>query len=273
MKNLLVHLDASPRAAVRLALAQSLARQHGAELQVLYGVLPSLQAGPWAVGDGISAAAAALADLDREQRERARALFDRAGSPCPTTWIEGGSTPYTSLLDRAPYADLMVLGQHDRDDLQTGALPPDLVPSLIVATGRPALVVPFAGQFQAAAGEVLLAWKPTREAARAVTAALPWLRLARTVHVAMRDEGPPSDFDHMAALRRWLASQGVAATVRSHGLGPGDVGAALLSLAADTGAELLVMGCYGHSRAREWILGGASYSILRAMTLPVLMVH
>lgn len=279
MKSILVHLDASPRAGIRLTLAQRLAAQHGAELSALYGVTPSLLAGPWAAGEGMTAAAAALADLDRDQRSRARAHFDKASAQGPLQWLDGGTVPYATLTQRALYADLLVLGQDDPADLQTGALPADLVAGVIIDTGRPTLVVPHVGSFDAAAQQVLLAWKPTREAARAATAALPWLRLARTVHVAARAEqgmamgGSETDFDPLVALRHWLQVQGVQAPVHTHGLGPGDVGEALLSLAADTGAELLAMGCYGHSRTREWVLGGASRSVLRSMTLPVLMAH
>jgi nucleotide-binding universal stress UspA family protein len=189
------------------------------------------------------------------------------------TWLDGGSAPYRTLLQRAPYADLIVLGQADRQDALTGALPPDLVPSSITDTGKPTLIVPFAGSFEGAPSRVLIAWKPTREAARAVAAALPWLRGATSVHVAARPEGDEGDADHADALTHWLQLQGVAAPVQTHGLGPGDVGEALLSLSADTSADLLVMGCYGHSRTREWVLGGATRSVLSSMTLPVLMAH
>ncbi len=273
MKSILVHLDASPRSAVRLALAQELADRHGAELNAFYGVLPSLLASSWAAGEGVAAAAAVLADLDREQRERARALFEQAAARGRLNWLDGDMEPDWHLLQHALYADLLVLGQTDADDARTGALQPELVPAAISDTGKPTLVVPYAGAFEALPSRVLIAWKPTREAARALTAALPWLRQAETVHIATRPEADAGDLEPVAALTHWLQLQGIAAAVRAHGLGPGDVGESLLSLAADTGAGLLVMGCYGHSRAREWVLGGASRSILRSMTLPVLMAH
>lgn len=275
MKSILVHLDASPRAAVRLALAQDLARQHGAELTALYGVLPSLLATPWLAGDAMAYAASMLADLDTEQAKRARASFDQAASRGELGWADGGSAPYASLLLHALTTDLLVLGQTDSSDGMTGGLPPDLVSSLITDSGKPTLVLPFVGRYEAAAADVLIAWKPTREAARAVTAALPWLRLAARVHIATRPEGDEEGSDRSAALQHWLRLHGVTAPIRPHGLGGGDVevGEALLSLAADTNAGLLVMGCFGHGRAREWVLGGASRVVLASMTLPVLMVH
>ncbi|MEQ1682789.1 MAG: universal stress protein [Burkholderiaceae bacterium] len=276
MKSILVHLDASPRAAARLALAQDLARQHGAELNALYGVLPSLLATPWLAGDAMAYAASMLADLDTEQAARARTTFDQAGRRGELGWVDGGSAPYAALMQRALTSDLLVLGQADVHDTLTGALPPDLVPSLITDSGKPTLVLPYIGSFNAAAADVLIAWKPTREAARAVAAALPWLRRAARVHVASRPEGSEDnegESDRGAALMHWLRLHGVTAPIEAHRLGDGEVGEALLSLAADTNAGLLVMGCYGHGRAREWVLGGASRVVLASMTLPVLMVH
>jgi nucleotide-binding universal stress UspA family protein len=273
MKSILVHVDASPRCAARLAIAQALAHRHAAEVTALYGVVPSLIAMPLAATDGMVTAAALLADVDREQRARARAMVEGASSQRTMTWVDGGETPYRQLMQHAPYADLLVLGQSDPADALTGALPPELVPAAISDSGRPTLVVPYVGEFEAAASRVLIAWKPTREAARALSAALPWLRLASQVHVASRPEEAQADFDHTAALRHWLQLQGVVAAPQLHHLGPGDVGEGLLSLAVDASADLLVMGCYGHSRSREWVLGGASRSVLRSMTLPVLMVH
>ncbi len=273
LKSILVHLDASPRAAARLSMAQDLARQNGAELNALYGVLPSMLATPWLAGDAMAYAASMLADLDAEQAARARATFAQAASRGALGWLDGGNAPYAALLQRALTADLLVLGQTDAKDSLTGALPPDLVPSLITDSGRPTLVLPFVGHFETSATDVLIAWKPTREAARAVAAALPWLHRAARVHVASRPEGDEAGSDPGAALAHWLRLHGVTAPIEPHRLGDGDVGDALLSLAADTNAGLLVMGCYGHGRAREWVLGGASRVVLASMTLPVLMVH
>ncbi len=273
MKSILVHIDASPRCAVRLGIAQALGSRHGAMVTGLYGVVPSLIAMPLAAAEGMVTAAALLAEVDNEQRARALALFESASGQRSMRWVDGGESPYWHLMQHAPYADLLVLGQTDADDALTGALPPQLVPTALSDSGRPTLVVPFAGAFDAGASRVLIAWKPTREAARALNAALPWLRLASQVHVATRPEETEADFDHTASLKHWLQVQGVATTPKMHHLGPGDIGEGLLSLAADTSADLLVMGCYGHSRSREWVLGGASRSVLRSMTLPVLMSH
>lgn len=276
MKHILVHLDASPRSAVRLAFAQALATRHEARLTALYGVVPGLLASPWGTGDGLVAMARELLELDVQQRERAEALVRQAASrdgQVSPVWVDAGSSPYWTMLQQAPYADLLVLGQDNREDTLTGPRPPDLVPGTLCESGRPTLLIPDAGQFPTEVRRALVAWKPSREAARALAASLPWLLRAEHIDVALRPEEGVEGFDHAQSLKQWLQWQGVRAEVRLHRPGPGDIGEALLSLAADADADLLVMGCYGHSRAREWVMGGATQSILRAMTLPVLMSH
>jgi len=267
MKSILVHLDASPRAAERLALAQRLAQHHGAEVTATYGVPPALLVAPWALGDGGGNVATLMAEVDRTQRETARQVFARASRQGPLRWDEvDGASLLWELCERALFHDLLVLGQHQPETARQSGLPADLVPALLADSGRPALVVPASGSFKALPETVLLAWKPTREAARAASAALPWLRQATRLHLAC-EAAPPERLLH------WLQLQGVNARIEAHTLVGDAVGDGLLSLAADTGAELLVMGCYGHSRAREWVLGGATRRVLQSMTLPVLTAH
>ncbi len=272
IKRILVVVDASPRSAVRLKIALALARVHDGELTALYGVQSALLVTPWASGEGMAAAVSALAELDEAQRQRAQAVFRQTCSGGRATWLNGGSMPYATLLRHALVHDLLVLGQSDPHDGQTGVLPVDLVPSAITDSGRPTLMVPAGPVFADTEGPVVVAWKPTREAARAITAALPWLRRAPRVHLAMPaddDTEPPT----AATLEHWLRVQGVAAPLQRHTLPSAEAGPALLGLAAVEGAALLVMGCYGHSRAREWAMGGVTRSVLRDMHLPVLMVH
>jgi nucleotide-binding universal stress UspA family protein len=272
MKHILVQLDASPRAAVRLSLAQQLGQQHGARVTAFYGVLPAMLSSPWMASDLTAATVAALIDIDKAERERARAIFDRAAIQGPLDWVDGGEAPAWLLQQQAHYADLLVLGQTDPADALTGPVPPNLVPDTVLASGKPTLLVPLAGIPEALPQRVLVAWKPCREAARAVTAALPWLQRARDVHVAVHAETDDGSLPRGPALVQWLGQYGITG-VQVHDLGSGDVGESLLSRAADLGAGLLVMGCYGHTRAREWVLGGATRTVLRSMALPVLMVH
>ena len=274
MKSILVHIDASPRSAVRLALAQELAKQHGSEVTAMYGVVPAMLATPWLSGDAMAGAAALLADVDREQRDRGVATWKAAAARAPVTWADAEGEMIVAGLSLAALChDLVVLGQSDAGDMLTGSVPADLVPSVVFDSGRPALVLPSVGSFATVGRAPLLAWKPTREAARAASAALPWLQRAARVHIACQPGHEESAQTHTAPLQHWLRLHAVNAPIELHSVGPGDAGESLLSLAADASADLLVMGCFGHSRAREWVLGGASRTVLRSMTLPVLMAH
>lgn len=141
---------------------------------------------------------------------------------------------------------------------------------MLLQSGRPALILPHAGEFAAVGRTVLVAWKESREAARAVSSALPWLRRARQVHVISYGEAAAESLQKLAG---YLKIHGVTADAHKGGPEEDDIGNLLLSRAADVGADLLVMGCYGHSRAREWVMGGATRTLLQTMTIPVWMSH
>ena len=133
--------------------------------------------------------------------------------------------------------------------------------------------MPNGGSVGAVGCNVLIGWNATPQAAHAVTAALPWLRSARHVHVleAMDTEGEP--ISDGLDIAQYLQLHGIAASMHREGSAHANAGDAMLSLATRVGADLLVMGCYGHSRVRELVLGGATRTVLDSMTLPVLMAH
>lgn len=269
-KSILLHIDSSSHAAERVAFARRIADDFGAEVTAQSCPVSALLRYPYPL-EGTSEAVAIMKSLDQACRDQTYATFRSAGGGSPRLhWSEPLDGAPWSFARRALYADLLVLGQRDPEDPADSELPPDFVPSVLVGSGRPALVVPYAGRFATLGRRVLIAWKETREAARAVTAALPWLARASAVHAVAY--GPEAD----AAVRRlgaYLKAQGVQLEVQRDEPDEADAGERLLSAAADMNADLLVMGCYGHSRAREWVLGGASRCVLRSMTLPVLMSH
>jgi nucleotide-binding universal stress UspA family protein len=217
-----------------------------------------------------------LDEIDSTHRAHAKALFEReaaTGAPA-SSWEElMGEPPIQGFVRHALVADLLVLGQRDPNDATGFDVPAGFVESVILDSGRPALVVPYAGEVNAEPQTVLLAWKPTRESARALTASLPFLRRAKNVHVVCAAENIVETRQALAQVTRYLQLHRIAPAHEHHRLAGGDVGNGLLSLAADVSADLLVMGCYGHSRARELVLGGASRAVLQSMTVPVLMVH
>lgn len=180
----------------------------------------------------------------------------------------------SGLTLQARYADLVIVGQPDPEE-PNPSLVSDLPQYVMLHGARPVLIVPYAGRFESVGRRPLLAWDGGQEATRAITAAIPLLRRAEQVTLAVfnpfaeyhtHGEQPGAD------LALYLARHGVRVEILQQSTEL-DIGNALLSLAADIDSDLLVMGGYGHSRVREVVLGGVTKTILRDMTLPVLMAH
>jgi len=296
-KTVLVHLDDSPGATARLRLATRIAVSGGGHLvgAAMTGVsrllyqhaapdddphlalhLDALRARAGASLAGVEAEVTALGLTSFEQR----VVDDEAG---------GG----VSLLAR--YADLVVIGQFDPHQAAPSVMS-DFPAYVVMNAARPVLIVPHAGGAAeppagaaapsarpGAFGRVLIAWNASNEAAHAVGAALPLLKRADQVMVAMFDTASRAAEHGSApgsALQAYLARHGIKVELlqRSTGRhGPfrrhGDVGDAVLALTSEVGADLLVMGAYGHSRLRETIIGGVTRTVLQHMALPVLMTH
>ena len=278
-KDLLVVLDSEPAARGRLDLAVALAERFAAHLVGLYP-LPTPQR-PRELGyydpalldpfyENLRERARAAAETVREQFEHAASL---RGISAEWRLIPGGPEADPAL--HARYADLTILGQLDPDRAETEMLRPR--PEQVTLTsGRPILVVPYAGRFEAVGKRVVIAWNSSREAARAVHDAMPLLAAAEAVTVLTIDarEGPQGHGEMPGAdISLHLARHGVKVQIERTVSGDLPIGEVLLSRLADLAADLLVMGAYGHSRMRELLLGGATRSLLRSMTVPVLMSH
>lgn len=276
LAQLLVHLDASPQVAKRLMAARQIAQVAGAAVTALYAVTPNFVELPFApeLGPGV---AADLREIDDELRAGTRAAFEKSQNETGVSiaWAEVCDDPVIALFaEQALYADLLVMGQHDPSSTPSSGVPADFVESVMVASGKPALVLPYAGMLPAVIGETaVIAWKPSREAALAVSAAMPLLQRARQVHVLTWDGEQSLAKDNLLSLAGYLRLHGVKPVWHHQGKEPHAMGELLLSRVCDLEADLLVMGCYGHSRAREWVLGGTSRTVLRSMTIPVLMAH
>jgi nucleotide-binding universal stress UspA family protein len=178
-----------------------------------------------------------------------------------------------TVIAAARRADLVVLAQRDPAWRDSPHLDVDV--AVILGSGRPVLVVPNDGLASASARRVLVAWSETREASRAVFDALPLLQQADDVKiVTIRSDEFDSRRDHhdldiCTSLARHDVRCNATELIATHA----DVGPALTQHAIAHGADLLVMGCYGHSRLREFMLGGASRHQLQHMVIPVLMSH
>lgn len=185
-------------------------------------------------------------------------------------WRQVWGDPRAVTPIHAFYVDLVVASQRDRDSFQSA--PYELADELVLAVGRPTLVVPFAGKPRTIGQQVMVAWNGTRESTRAVHDAMPVLKRAEKVIVYSIN---PSDKEHIAGadIAAHLAEHGVNAQAEHTVARDISIGDALLSAAADHGSDLLVMGAYGHSRLRELALGGATRYLLAHMTLPVMLSH
>lgn len=183
-KSLLVHLDGSARAEVRLTLAHQFAASSGARLSALFAVVPRYLPLLPLAGGVPSMPMGGQVDLDHRMHamsvfERARAASDQA-----CQWLELNGEPVIETFShRALTADLLFLGQRDPGDREGFDVPAGFVESVLIDSGRPALILPYAGSASVTPSTVLIAWKSTRECARALTAALPFLLGATRVHL------------------------------------------------------------------------------------------
>ena len=276
-KTIVVHLDSGARTATRVDLATSLARRLGSRL---VGIAPTglpdvILAMNSAVPDAIECVALSAADL-RESAEVAARDFEArcrsAGIGSFEARVEIGE-PVDAVVRAGRCSDLVVVGQTDTAVTVDGVAF-DFPQQVVIHCGAPVLVVPYAGTFTSIGANPLVAWKDAREAARALRDALPLLRSASAVTLVefgeTRTAGEANSTLDAAAA--WLASHGLPVrTRRDPDLG--DVGERLLSLASDVGCDLIVAGGYGHSRLREWALGGVTRHLLQHMTVPTLLSH
>lgn len=280
LKDILVQLDTTPRCPARLSLAAALAARHGAHLVGLlvadipsanyfYGAaMPLVPANPEEIirrlRDEASAAAAPVQQAFNE-------CLQRNGIEGEWRMVEGNPPVATALHGR--YADLVVVGQPNPYEPSDGD---PVTVTTVMTSGRPVLAVPFAGDFPVVGERVLIAWNASREAARAVNDALPLIGNAKHVTVLAINPQPGigGHGDVPAAdISLHLARHGLNAEA-AHTVAK-DIadGEALLSYAADIGADLIVAGAYGHSRARELVFGGVTRTLITEMTVPVLFSH
>jgi nucleotide-binding universal stress UspA family protein len=166
--------------------------------------------------------------------------------------------------------DLTVVRQAEPDK---GTPAPLIVEAALFETGRPTLVVPYIQKGGMALDRVMVCWDGTRTAARAVGDAMPFLTRAKAVEIVAVNEAGTSDEVPGADLVHHLGHHGVTAEIKQIVAPDADAASLLLSHAADCAADFMVMGGYGHSRLREFILGGVTRTMLESMTIPVLMSH
>jgi nucleotide-binding universal stress UspA family protein len=277
-KTIVVHVDGSPQQDSRMAAAVRLAREHGAHL--VGSAATGISWTDYLLLTGSMAAPVPPADFDGLRETAAlhlRAFTDQAAklgvASVETRLIE--DTADGALLLQARYADLVVLS---RDVDPEPGIPPRVrrLPEHVALRGpRPVLVVPPAYADAPIAATVVAGWDGSTQALRALAAALPLLARADGVRLVLVNPDRLSDAHGEqpgADMALYLARHGVKVDVvleRTHAT----AGDALMALARTAGAGLIVAGAYGHSRYREWVLGGVTRELLERAPVPLLLAH
>jgi len=273
IKTIAVHLPTAPLAARLLDTAIPLAERFGATLigvHVLPAVVVYADATVSMSTEFIVAQQEAFQEDSRAIEQAFRSRVEPTGLAFEWSNEDIGDEPTMRAASTwCNTADLVVATQyHDSIPAAAGYSPDELV----LGTGRPVLIVPILGEVRPHGRRVLIAWNGSREAARSAFDSLALLQPDAEVKFVAVDS--PRGAATMDAIARAFSRRGVnaaaAAVSRSQGR---SVPEEILRGAAEFGADLVVLGCYGHSRLRETVFGGATTRILRDMTLPVLMAH
>lgn len=263
-------------AGMQVELAASLAKESGAHLTGICALTevallrnarqnPFLRLEPARVEELVAREYAGAAETEK----RFNAIAEQAG--VQHSWLVGEADAADLIIHASRLQDLAVVEQ--------GSDPSDLLWGPVVQlalSGHPALIVPRGWPSPEFGKRVLIAWNGSAQAAAAVRKALPLLRRAEQVTVllgpsrATFPDGmrlPPLD------VVAYLTHEGIEAKVKKIDVSDDDAGGAILNRAKDGTCDLIVMGAFGHSRFREWILGGATRHVLENMTVPVFMAH
>jgi nucleotide-binding universal stress UspA family protein len=271
-KQVLVHVEPGPASAGRLKYAIGLARTFGARLTGLTVTLSPAEVPAAMIGDAQILNAAI--DAARESADYAKKQFEGRMRECglATEWRNGEGNPAQVVGAEAARADVLVVGGHIRPDMDGGFY--RLAPGdVLMACGRPTIVLPESYTADFSAKRILLAWKNTPEAARAAHDAIPLLVqaddviLAEVASTGGWNGGYSIPIEDMADHLRLHGAKITTARLEGQASDAGDL---LLDFGAKNQVDLIVAGAYGHSRVREWALGGVTASLLRDAQVPCL---
>ncbi|WP_299618671.1 universal stress protein [Pelagibius sp.] len=273
IKSILVHLSDDENHEARLKTAILIAAQHGALVNALFIANPISMPGQIT---GRGASAAYLAAALETAKTTAESLAEEFKSACQKegldwNWI-GEEGDHIALLERHSHAaDLILVSRIEAEHLEDHFLL-NMAEQLIMKAGIPVLLLPLDYKPAAPGKRILVAWKGTREAVRAVRNALPFLKSAEQV-IVLTIGATAEDALSETEVVQYLARHGVTAEARNAEEGKEDVGEALLSYAAAHDCDMMVMGAYGHSRLREMLIGGVTRHVVGNTEIPVLMAH
>jgi nucleotide-binding universal stress UspA family protein len=278
-KDLIVHLDGTEEDSIRLTQAEAIARRFEAHLTGLYtNPLPEY-AYVLAIQSTLAPMGPVLA-FDQQVRKqgdvavtRLKERFKQIVVENDVRRIDAGVSLLPGLCaSAARWSDLFVATAPYRGETSAGW--DALVEAVLFGSGQAIYLVPEQFRGSGAVRNILVAWRDTRESARALAEAMPFLRVATNVRLVTVDAAGESDErEDPINLTAHLGRHGAKAEVRSIEAGRRPVSEILLSEASKMAADLVVMGAYGHSRFREWTLGGTTREIIARADVPILIAH
>ena len=277
-KNILVHVDPSDRCEERMGVAGALAINYEANLTGLY-VTPEPFYPMYAEASYFPEEI--LASMETEEKENCKIAEKKfrdfaAAQKLKYEWHTEQGPLASVVCKHARYADLTVLGKGSVEDPKNYP-DPFLAEDVVMQSGRPVLIIPNTGHFEGFGKRIMVCWNGSREAVRAVNDAMPFLQAADKVTVLVVNPEKPSSGDHgdipSADIAHYLARHDVKAEASSTHTDESDVGEIILSHALGVDADMIVAGAYGHSRTREWILGGVTKTLIHGTPVPAFMSH
>ena len=257
-----IHLSNEESCWRRINAGLQLAQQHGAEVVGIYPVYgtASLQQDQSTIRE----------DIYNQFMEAAKKAGVKAD------WRVPNGHPEDTLALHSRYCDVLIMSKADRG-AASSSLIANLPEAVVLASGRPVIMLPNFGKINSIGKRVLFCWDQRREAARAFADAAPFLKDCETLTVLEVDRDMEmlnkndvrvDDISHFCTRLGYPEPKRLEKSSAEHG-----VGNVILNAATDTASDLIVMGAYGHSRMREWVMGGASRTLLATMTAPVLLAH
>lgn len=278
-KDLIVHLDGTEEDHIRLAQAEAIAGRFEAHLTGLYtNPLPEY-AYVLAIQSTLAPMGPVLAFEQQIRKEgdiavaRLKERFKKITAENEVRRIDAGA----SLLPRlcasaARWSDLFIATASYRGEASPGC--DALVEAVLFGSGQPIYLIPEQFKGSGAVRNVLVAWRDTRESARSLAEAMPFLRVATNVHLVTVERARQEDeHEDPINITTHLRRHGAKAKVSSIEAGRRPVSEALLQEASKMAADLIVMGAYGHSRFREWTIGGTTREMIARANIPILLAH
>jgi len=288
MKTILVPVGGSDTDGPLFETALAAARPFSSHLQFLHVHLSAGQAAlnmrhtEFAMGPALSLA---LHELEGKAKERSVAAEQHVRDFCARSRIELCDAPHctpevtASWREEAGHAAVRIMAHARHNDLvvvgrarKPNGLPTDFIERLVTGCGRPVLIAPTVAT-QTLTGTIMVCWRESAEAARAVAAAMPLLTNARRVVVTSIEERGQDNAEAVDEIARCFSWRGIPVEVQIISAAGRDIPGLLASTAKACAADLVVLGAYGHSHAREVLFGGCTQSFIREAHQPVLLMH